>query len=155
MLPANLTLRVDADDNVSDLTDSTGSFVAPNKLYWSVDPWRGDGVAGVAGVHLRPMLLHEAHHLAREATLPQTSFMDLVVMEGMASAFERDVSGATYPFLEYPDDVSTWVTELLELPDYAPFSPEEVAQRHHWMGQHPAWETPNRLPGGNLPRGPS
>ena len=137
LLPADLVLRVDADENVSDLTDSTATYAAPARLYWSVDPHRGDGVVGTAGSHLRSMLLHELHHLVRDTALPRTSFMDSVISEGMASAFERDFAGANYPFMDYPNDVSTWVTELLALPDHDSFSPEGVAQRRHWLRQHP------------------
>ena len=63
--------------------------------------------------------------------------MDGVVSEGMASTFERDVGGVVYPFMEYPDDVSAWVTELLALPDRDYFSPDGVEQRRYWMGEHP------------------
>ena len=137
LLPTDLVLRVDADENVSDLTDSTATYAAPDRLYWSVDPHRGDGVVGTAGSHLRSMLLHELHHLVRDTALPRTSFMDSVISEGMASAFERDFAGASYPFMDYPNDVSTWVTELLALPNHDSFSPEGVAQRRHWLRQHP------------------
>ena len=63
--------------------------------------------------------------------------MDHVIGEGMASVFEREFGGATYPFMEYPDDVSGWVTELLALPDLDPFTPDGQAQRRNWMSRHP------------------
>ena len=59
-VPDRLVLRVDADDNVSEVTFATASAVVPNRLYWSVDPERGDGVAATAETHLRPMLFHGA-----------------------------------------------------------------------------------------------
>jgi uncharacterized protein YjaZ len=57
------------------------------------------------------------------------SLMDRVISEGMATAFERDFAGATYPWGQYPDDVAAWVTELMALPKDAP--------RDHWMSRHP------------------
>ena len=83
------------------------------------------------------MLFHEIHHLVRDTTIPRSSLKDHVIGEGMASVFERDFAGATYPFMDYPDDVSGWVTELLALPDFDPFSPDGQVQRRNWMGRHP------------------
>ncbi len=108
-LPERIVLRVDADDNVSEMTNAAGTAVAPHRIYWSVDPDRGGGVVATAEKHLRPMLLHELHHLVRDAAIRRASLMDHVISEGMASAFERDHAGARYPFSEYPDDVAAWV----------------------------------------------
>src|SRR5207249_1562042 len=60
---------------------------------------------------------------------PRTSFMDGVVSEGLATAFERDFGGRRPPWGEYPEDVRQWVSELLDLPSSAPY--------HQWMFQHP------------------
>ena len=46
--------------------------------------------------------------------------MDRVVLEGMASAFERDYAGATYPWTRHPDEVADWADELLALPRDTP-----------------------------------
>ena len=128
-VPDRLVLRVDADRNVSQMTSAAATFVVPNRLYWSVDPERGEGVAATAETHLRPMLYHELHHLVRHAHVERISLMDDVVSEGMASAFERDYAGARYPFSDYPDSAATWVTELLALPP--------SANREQWMFHHP------------------
>ena len=55
---------------------------------------------------------------------------DVVVTEGMATAFERDVAGMPAPWGRYPPAVRDWVQELLALPTDAP-----PAQ---WMDLHPA-----------------
>ena len=128
-LPDRLVLRVDADDNVSEVTFATAAAVVPNRLYWSVDPERGDGVAATAETHLRPMLFHELHHLVRYTQLEGMSLMDEVISEGMAAAFERDYAGARYPFSDYPDDVASWVTELMVL--------RPSADRDRWLFRHP------------------
>ena len=127
-VPDQLVLRVDADRNVSQVTSAAATFVVPNRLYWSVDPDRGDGVVATAENHLRPMLFHELHHLVRHMHVERASLMDDVISEGMASAFERDFAGARYPFSDYPDGVATWVTELLALPS--------SANREQWMFHH-------------------
>ena len=128
-VPDRLVLRVDADRNVSQVTSAAATFVVPNRLYWSVDPERGEGVAATAETHLRPMLYHELHHLVRHSHVERISLMDDVISEGMASAFERDYAGARYPFSDYPDGVATWITELLTLPP--------SANREQWMFHHP------------------
>ncbi len=135
-LPDQLVLRVDADDNVSDLTSSSGTFDLPNWVYWTVDPERGD-VVMIAEAHLRNILFHELHHMVRDAGIPRTSFMDGVVSEGMASVFERDFGGASYPFMEYPDNALEWVAELAELPDLDYFSEDGIEQRRQYMREHP------------------
>ena len=57
------------------------------------------------------------------------SLTDRVITEGLATAFERDAAGATYPWSEYPDNVSEWVDELLDLPP--------TARGMDWMLRHP------------------
>ncbi len=78
------------------------------------------------------MLFHECHHLVRGWVLAapaSDSFMNGVVCEGLATAFERDASGVTPPWAVYPDDVREWVDELLGLPASAPYA--------QWMFFHP------------------
>lgn len=128
-VPDRLVLRVDADDRVSETTFATAAAVVPNRLYWSVDPERGDGVAATAETHLRPMLFHELHHLVRDVRVERVSLMDEVVSEGMAAAFERDYAGARYPFSDYPDGAAAWVTELMAL--------DPATDRERWLFRHP------------------
>jgi len=57
--------------------------------------------------------------------------MDAVVAEGLATAFERDLTGRVPLWALYPDDVAGWVSELLALPK------SELRFRDRWMYQHP------------------
>ena len=114
-LPAQITLRVDSGKEVSPEIGALGT-AGTDWVFWTVDPDRPEGVLKIAETHLRATLFHEFHHLVRLASAPATTLMDRVVMEGMASAFERDIAGATYPWVQYPPDVSTWVDEFLALP---------------------------------------
>ena len=132
LLPAlreSITLRVDADDNVSATTNAAATAVAPDRIYWSVDPDGSRGVAATAEAHLRAMLFHELHHLVRDTAVIRASLMDHVVSEGMASVFERDYAGARYPFSQYPDNVAVWLAELAALP--------ASADLNQWMFRHP------------------
>jgi hypothetical protein len=59
----------------------------------------------------------------------RTRFIDGVICEGLATAFERDFGGWSPPWGEYPAQVSEWVAELLRLP--------ATASYRAWMFQHP------------------
>lgn len=78
-------------------------------------------------------LFHEFHHLVRgwvmNGSVPRSAFIDGVVCEGLATAFERDAAGATPLWGDYPDDVRDWIAELLPLPASAPYV--------DWMFLHP------------------
>ena len=126
-LPDELVLQLGVGD---DVIPELGALAtqANDTVYWTVDPQRNEGVEAIAKAHLRPALFHELHHMAR-GPIGLDSLMDLVISEGLATAFERDFAGAIYPWSEYPDDVSDWLAELLALPPSAP--------RNHWMFRHP------------------
>jgi hypothetical protein len=61
---------------------------------------------------------------------------DRLVLEGLASVFERDMANMPAPCGQYPPNVSEWVEELLALPTDTPTDP---FKRHHpdgrrWVG---------------------
>ena len=97
-LPANLIIRVNPGTKVIDEIGSSGSHAAPNVIYWDVDPSRPGGAAGIARTHLRAALFFHFHRLARLKHRPDVTLMDHVVSLGMATAFERDAGGKTYPW---------------------------------------------------------
>jgi hypothetical protein len=129
-LASPLTLQVTSGkDGVSPDRGATATVIAPDWIRWTVDPTHPDGVVKIADAHLRGTLFHEFHHLVRHTTGNLGTLMDFVVSEGLATAFERDAAGVTYPWGQYPADVSMWVDELLALP------PD--ANRDQWMFRHP------------------
>ena len=134
-LPASITLTVSASTFVVPETGEMGMAPEQGRVDWFVDPSRNDGVEAIATKRLRSTLFHELHHLARGYVVrggaKRTSFMDVVVSEGMATAFERDFAGANPPWAEYPEDIETWVEELIALPLSA------LAQYSDWMFAHP------------------
>lgn len=128
-LPRELILRFQPGKKVIPETGETGSPSPPNVVYVTLDPDHAGGVSAVVEHQLRPLLFHEFHHLVRALSVNNTSLMDDVVTEGMATAFERDFGGASPLWGAYPDDVSAWVQELQALPP-------DVSHRE-WMFQHP------------------
>lgn len=127
-LPRQMIVRVQPGKKVIPETGETGSNYPPNVIYATFDPGRPGGVAGIVRSQLRPLLLHECHHLVRGVAVRDTSLMDQVVAEGLATAFERDFGGASPPWGAYDDGVETWARELMMLPPDAP--------RDVWMKQH-------------------
>jgi hypothetical protein len=113
-------------------TGEVGTALNPNRVRWTADPTRPGGVAAVARAQLRFTLFHELHHCARGWVLsggpPQTSFMEGVVSEGLATAFERDAGGRLPPWGKYPEEAAAWVAELVQLPLTAPYN--------EWMFRH-------------------
>ena len=128
-LAPQLTLQVQSGKDVIPELGATAVAGLSNWVRWTVDPDRPEGVVKIAESHLRGALFHEFHHLVRGSTITTTTLMDHVVTEGMASAFERDFAGVSYPWADYPDDVSKWVDELLLLPP--------TAKRSEWFSRHP------------------
>jgi hypothetical protein len=128
-LPAHLIIRVNPGRKAIEEIGSSSSHTAPNLIYWTVDPTRPGGTTEIAHAHLRATLFHHFHRLTRLRHRPDITLMDHVVGFGMATAFERDAGGRSYPWAQYPDDVTDWVKELIDLPADANLS--------HWMFRHP------------------
>ena len=130
MLATPITLNVSADKNVIPEIGATGSADGTSTVQWKVDPDRPGGTEGIANAYLRTFLFHELHHLARLSALPPNGgYIDAMITEGLATAFERDFGGARPLWGLYPDDVGGWVKEVRALPPKAP--------RKDWMFQHP------------------
>jgi uncharacterized protein YjaZ len=126
-LPTPLIIRVQPGNHGERGEDGTAT--QPNMVLWSVDPHHAGGVQGVAKTWLRACLLHELHHLARDAAVARTTMLDHVVSEGMATAFERDVTRSVPPWGEYPPEAAAWVEELRGLP--------ADPDHRKWLWRHP------------------
>jgi hypothetical protein len=132
-LPATIELAAQAGASALPQTGERGCAVSPRRIDWIVDPSAHGGIAAIARAQLRATLFHELHHLARgwvrSGGAAPASFMDGVVSEGLATAFERDFGGRRPPWGDPPDEVAAWIAELMLLPASAPY--------HHWMFRHP------------------
>lgn len=128
-LPFHLIVRVNPGSKVIDEIGSSSDHTAPNVVHWMVDPSRPGGVTGTAHAHLRATLFFHFHRLARLKHQKDVTLMDNVISLGMATAFERDAAGRTYPWGQYPHDVAAWVPELMAQPP--------TANLNRWMSRHP------------------
>jgi hypothetical protein len=136
-LAPQILLQVTSGKDVIPEVGATATVAGTEFVRWTVDPDHPQGVVKIAESDLRGTLFHEFHHLVRAAHVNTASVMDHVVTEGMASAFERDFAGASYPWSQYPDEVPAWVDELLALPPDADFR-DWIAKRQpdgrRWVG---------------------
>ena len=128
-LPSHLIVRINPGTKVIDEIGSSSDHTAPNVVHWMVDPSRAGGVTGTAHAHLRATLFFHFHRLARLKHARDATLMDHVISLGMATAFERDAGGRTYPWGQYPEDVAAWVSELM--------AQSPAANFNHWMFRHP------------------
>jgi uncharacterized protein YjaZ len=132
-LSDSILLSVMTGHDVIPSTGEVGAAMAPGYVRWIVSPNWEMSVNEIAKASLRDTLFHEFHHLVRGWVLyggnPMKSFMDAVISEGLATAFERDASGSDPDWGHYPADVENWVNEVLQLPLSAPYD--------EWMFRHP------------------
>lgn len=128
-LPARLIIRVNPGKKVIEELGSSSDHSLPNVIYWTVDPSRPGGASAIARAHLRATIFFHLHSMTRLAVHSNITLMDHVVGMGMATVFERDEGGGTYPWARYPDDVAAWLTELMALPPNA--------HLNDWMSRHP------------------
>ncbi len=134
-LPREILITVLADDEVIPETGDLGAAVAPGYVRWTVAPSYPEGVEGVILRRFRPALFHELHHLARGWVMYGYSpalgdgLLDSVISEGLATVFEREMTGIRPPWGRYPAEVEEWVEEMLNLP--------QAASYEHWMYKHP------------------
>jgi uncharacterized protein YjaZ len=128
-LPAHMIVRVNPGKKVIDELGSSSDHSLPNVVHWMVDPSRPGGASAIAQAHLRATLFHHFHRMTRLTHCSETTLMDHVVGLGMATVFERDAGGRTYPWAQYPDNVKDWVAELIALP------PD--ASLNEWIYRHP------------------
>lgn len=132
-LPQHIDLVVVSGKRVIPQTGFAGVALASGRVVFTIDPDRQEGATAIIRGHLRSVLHHEFHHLARGWVVhggsPRASLIDAVICEGLATAFERDFAGSRPPWGNYPDDVAAWVDEILALPASATYS--------QWMFRHP------------------
>lgn len=84
--------------------------------------------AGVLGT-----LMHEFHHLDRGWTMHGNRFGPGIaiasVNEGLATVFAETYKEGNAHILSYPNEIKTWVEEILNLPADAPYGPWRMEKR--------------------------
>lgn len=123
MLSEQLSILVQPSDNVIPETGETGVALHKDLLSLQINPEFKDGIDQVVNVHLRPRVFHEIHHCARykkfenEATLSEN-----VIMEGLATAFEREFAEHAPLWGDYSGmPIREWTRELLAHKDETDF----------------------------------
>jgi hypothetical protein len=78
------------------------------------------GIEAAINSALKIIVFHEFHHLSRGWAMEDNKFGPgisiAMVNEGMAVAFQEIHTGVNLEHYAYPDDVNSWVEEILELP---------------------------------------
>ena len=118
-LPEAIYLEVRTEVQPYTPSGASGAAIGADRVLWTVDASRDEGVIAIADATLRGILFHELHHLARrcvQSELPYQSFLDGAVCEGMATAFARDFGGAEQSWAGYPSEVEDWFYEVKDLP---------------------------------------
>lgn len=132
-LPDEIILCCSLGGNIIPRMGYGASALDRQTVAFAVEPAPPDVIENIFDTHLRHALYHECHHLVRgwvkSGGRPPQHFIDGVVCEGLASAFERDAAGYAAPWCEYPDDANAWVEELLAL--------SAGADYRQWMFHHP------------------
>lgn len=136
-LPAELVLKVRAGSNVIPETGEASSALAPNVIWWDVDPRHEGGVRATIERELRASLFHAFHHLVRNNAHVGRGFRDTIVSEGMAIAFERDFAKARRPWAQYSNADTARAAEILAMPDDLTWGAWLTADRQgrRWAGQ--------------------
>ncbi len=133
-LPADITLTYSFGTGVIPGLGFGATALDPRTISFVVAPAPTHAVERILQTYLRPTLFHECHHLVRgwvrHGGMRQRHFIDGVICEGLAVAFERDAGGHATSWSDYPEQrVRGWVDELLALPRFANY--------RHWMFRHP------------------
>lgn len=126
-LPAQVTLRVHPSANGARERGASASAGQPDTVVLVINPAHPDGIERVLRTWFHAIMLHELHHIVRDARVPRASALDLAVAEGMATAFERDITGKHVPWGDYPPEVDSWIDPLRPLVN----TPKERARLRH------------------------
>jgi len=136
LLPTLIDLvhvRIAAEQRVIPQFGYGASAMSMDSVSFALNPAHSASTIEILKAHLRSALFHECHHLVRgwvkRGGKRREHFIERVICEGLATAFERDAAGSSALWSKYPDNVQDWVNELLALPPQAPYS--------DWMFFHP------------------
>jgi hypothetical protein len=132
-LPAAVEVRIDSGLRVIPEHGYGAAAMTRRSISFTLDAARPGLHASIIERSLRTTLFHECHHLVRgwvkHGGWRPRHFIEGVVAEGLACAFERTAADHALPWSDYPVNVGEWVDELLRLPASAPYA--------SWMFRHP------------------
>lgn len=120
MLARKLIVTIYPGPRVIPETGHLGRTVTKDWIQVTVNPQDAQGVQGIFQTHLPSCFAHEAHHAARSvAAAPSFDgrVLSAAVSEGLATAFQEEVTGVALPWGQYDEaQADAWLVELQELP---------------------------------------
>ena len=132
-LEKKIFLELETGPYVIEETGEVGGAIDRNRISWTVDPARPEGIKAIAEKYLRGTLFHEFHHLARGwarlVVEPPIRIIDAAISEGLSVAFQRDYAGTPHPWETYPPEIDQWVQEIIQ--------DAHISEYHKWMFRHP------------------
>lgn len=122
--------------NLIDVTHDAGHTHNSELIELAFDPTLDEtGLKNIL-VSARAVIYHEMNHAARfNVPVWHKTFFDNCILEGLATAFERDYAGAKVLWAEYPDNVEECIQEIINL-EITPNWRDYAFQRddgRHWM----------------------
>jgi hypothetical protein len=134
-LPKDITVTISISDanfdhigGVNGQTDRN----SPAKVTLEVSNSFPGGIEAAINSGLKIIVFHEFHHLSRGWAIEDNKFGPgisiAMVNEGMAVAFQEIRTGINLEHYQYPNDVNSWVEEILALPIDASWGV--------WMSKH-------------------
>lgn len=119
----HLNILVQPSTDVIPETGETGMALHKDLLTLQINPWSEKGLDWIINTYLRGTVFHEIHHCTRYKTFDrQTSLLDETIIEGLATAFERDHAGSKPLWGDYSEiPITEWTEELLAHKDETDF----------------------------------
>ena len=125
---------MDRDINiVGGTTGRTQKHDPEGQVYVYISNMHPEGVQGSIEASLDYLIYHEFHHLARGWAMEDNKYgpgiSTAMVNEGLAVVFAEDYTRTVLEGNAFPQDVESWVEEVMELP--------QDANYNTWMNMHP------------------
>ncbi|NOU51484.1 DUF2268 domain-containing protein [Pseudoalteromonas sp. JBTF-M23] len=133
--PQQVTVNIAlVDKDLDKVGGVSGIAQTPTSINLDIAKMYTKGINEAIAKGVKNTLYHEYHHLARGWTIEENRFGPGIAIaaanEGLATVFAEQYSGIQDSWLHYPNSVSEWVREIINLPDNAPYD--------IWMmGKHP------------------
>lgn len=136
-LPQKITVILtimDRDlDIVGGTTGRTQKHDPHGEVYVYLSNLHPKGVEGSIKTSLKYLIYHEFHHLARGWAMEDNKYgpgiATAMVNEGLAVVFGEDYTQTALEGHAFPDNVESWVKEVMALPTDANYN--------SWMNMHP------------------
>ncbi len=133
--PESLSIHISIVDNNLENVDGIIGIAETNSLISiEISKTYSGGIDKIISNGFKNTLYHELHHITRGWTINENKFGPSIaiaaVNEGLATVFAEKYSQYSEAWSQTPDNIDSWVKEVLDLPVNAPYN--------IWMmGAHP------------------